>query len=153
MYEYKVVPAPKRGLKSRGVRGTEARFANALEKIMNDHAQSGWEYQRADTLPAEEREGLMGRATVYQNLLVFRRTIVEDLQVETPAAAVVAEAEKEKAPLVKDETTPVEEPATKPEPVKKPEVQTQEEIAKVDAVEPTDTSPKIDLADFKSERV
>ncbi len=72
-YEYKVVPAPTRGLKAKGVKTAEDRFAHALETEMNTLATDGWEYLRTDTLPAEQREGLMGKTTVYQNVLVFRR--------------------------------------------------------------------------------
>ena len=74
-YQYKVVPAPKRGLKARGVSSNEDRFAHALEVVMNDLGAQGWDYVRADTLPAEERQGLTGRVTVYQNMLVFRRVV------------------------------------------------------------------------------
>ena len=72
-YEFRVVPAPKAGLKAKGVRSNEERFAYALETLMNEMGAQGWDYVRADTLPAEERQGLTGRTTVYQNMLVFRR--------------------------------------------------------------------------------
>lgn len=72
-FEYKVVPAPTSGLKAKGVKSSEARFANALETLMNELGQDGWDYVRADTLPCEERSGLTGRVTKYQNMLVFRR--------------------------------------------------------------------------------
>ncbi|MCF7699788.1 DUF4177 domain-containing protein [Loktanella sp. M215] len=72
-YEYKVVPAPRRGERVKGVKAAEDRFAIALTNVMNTHAAQGWEYQRTETLPAEEREGLMGKATVFQNMMVFRR--------------------------------------------------------------------------------
>lgn len=72
-FEYKVVPAPVRGVKAKGVKTTEDRFAHALEVAMNDLAAEGWEYMRTDTLPCEQREGLMGKTTNYQNMLVFRR--------------------------------------------------------------------------------
>ena len=74
-FEYSVVPAPKKGLKAKGVRSTEDRFANALETIMNEKGADGWEYVRTDTLPAEERSGLAGSKTVYQNMMVFRRPV------------------------------------------------------------------------------
>ncbi|WP_439141180.1 DUF4177 domain-containing protein [Planktotalea sp.] len=74
-YEYKVIPAPARGLKGKGVKGADGRFANALEQVMNDMAASGWEYQRADTLPSEERSGLTSKTTVFRNVLVFRRAV------------------------------------------------------------------------------
>lgn len=80
-YEYKVVPAPVRGVKAKGVKTTEDRFAHALEVAMNELAAEGWEYMRTDTLPCEQREGLMGKTTNYQNMLVFRR---EKTAVEPP---------------------------------------------------------------------
>lgn len=81
-FEYKVVPAPVKGVKARGVKAGPDRFAHALEIVMNDLAADGWEYQRTDTLPCEEREGLMGKTTVYQNMLVFRRASIVDVQEE-----------------------------------------------------------------------
>jgi hypothetical protein len=78
-FEYKVVPAPKRGLKGKGVRGSDAKFANALQSVMNEHGSDGWEYQRTDTLPCEERQGLTGKTTTFQNMLVFRRTAASDI--------------------------------------------------------------------------
>lgn len=74
-YEYKVVPAPRRGLKAKGVKGSEAMFAHALASVMNGLGAEGWEYVRADTLPCEERQGLTGKTTVFQNMLVFRRPL------------------------------------------------------------------------------
>ncbi|MCR9125241.1 MAG: DUF4177 domain-containing protein [Rhodobacteraceae bacterium] len=72
-YEYKVVPAPGRGEKAKGVRAPEARFALALETLMNRLAEDGWEYLRAEMLPSEERQGLTGTTTNWRNMLVFRR--------------------------------------------------------------------------------
>ncbi len=83
-FEYKVVAAPKKGIKAKGLKTGEARFANALEMVMNDMGRDGWEYQRTDTLPSEERSGLTGKTTVFQNMLVFRRTIQAQ---ETPAVS------------------------------------------------------------------
>lgn len=74
-FEYMVVPAPTRGKKVKGVKGAASRFAHALSEVMNEHATAGWEYLRTDTLPAEERTGLTGRTTVFQNMLVFRRAV------------------------------------------------------------------------------
>ena len=74
-YEYKVIPAPRRGEKSKGARSVPERFAVALTQAMNDLARDGWEYLRADTLPCDERVGLTGTATHFQNMLVFRRAL------------------------------------------------------------------------------
>jgi len=74
-FEYKVIPAPKRGEKAKGAKSTEERFAYALAQVMNSLGQEGWEYVRADTLPCDERVGLTGTKTTFQNMLVFRRAV------------------------------------------------------------------------------
>lgn len=74
-YEFKVIPAPKRGEKARGVKTTEERFALALTNLMNELGAEGWDYVRADSLPCEERVGFTGSKTTFQNVLVFRRAI------------------------------------------------------------------------------
>lgn len=101
-YEYAVVPAPKKGLKARGVKSTEDRFAYALQTVMNEYGAEGWEYVRTDTLPSEERSGLTGRTTVFQNMMVFRK----------PLAAAAPDAEpKPAALLAPPEPTPPTSPA------------------------------------------
>lgn len=110
-FEYKVVPAPMRGLKARGVKGTPARFANAFQTVMNDLGVEGWEYQRTDTLPVEERQGLTGKTTTFQNMLVFRRTLDAAAE-ETPVIAALIEdqtvAPSEPEPLYLVEEASVE---------------------------------------------
>ncbi len=72
-YEYKVVPAPRKARKLKGVKTPEARFALVMQEVMNEHAAQGWEFQRAETLPVDERQGLTSSQTVFRDLLVFRR--------------------------------------------------------------------------------
>lgn len=93
-YEYQVVPAPRRGEKSRGVKATEDRFALALTGLMNRMGAEGWDYVRADTLPCDERVGLTGSKTTFQNMLVFRRVI------EVGTSLTLAEAEPAAPPLL-----------------------------------------------------
>lgn len=100
-HEYSVIPAPKKGVKGRGIKGAEAQFANALAQAMNEAAADGWEYVRAETLPSEERQGLTGKTTVYHNMLVFRRPL------KTAAEA---------APKAAPEPEKVEPPAPQPVP-------------------------------------
>ncbi|SFS72094.1 protein of unknown function [Sulfitobacter marinus] len=83
-YEYKVVPAPKKGLKSKDIKGAEARFSHALEVQMNSLASEGWEYQRAETLPSTERAGLTGTTQAWRNMLVFRRPNAGDTSAFNP---------------------------------------------------------------------
>lgn len=72
-YEFKVIPAPTKGKRAKGAKGAPGRFANALSLLMNDMAEEGWEFQRAESLPSVERVGLTGSETHQHNLLVFRR--------------------------------------------------------------------------------
>lgn len=85
-FEYKVVPAPAKGTKAKGIKTPEDRFANSIEILMNEMAAEGWEYQRAELLPSEERSGLTGSTTNWRNVLVFRRA----LAAQAPAAAAPA---------------------------------------------------------------
>lgn len=112
-FEYQVVPAPRKGKSARKIRGPEAKFANTISVLMNEMAAEGWEYQRAETLPCEERKGLTGKTTKYHSMLVFRREIaVEEAVVETPVVAAVAE------PVVKEVVAAKEAaPKKRPEPV------------------------------------
>ncbi|WP_170769234.1 DUF4177 domain-containing protein [Ruegeria lacuscaerulensis] len=74
-YEYKVVPAPQKSGKAKGAKTAEDRFAASVEQVLNQMGQDGWEYQRAELLPSEERTGLTGSTVNWRNVLVFRREI------------------------------------------------------------------------------
>lgn len=94
-FEYNVVPAPRKGEKIRGVKATEDRFALALAGLMNQMGADGWEYLRADSLPCDERVGLTGSKTTFQNMLIFRRSLgtgAETLQEARPDAPVLRAA-------------------------------------------------------------
>ncbi|MCF6445250.1 DUF4177 domain-containing protein [Nereida sp. MMG025] len=93
-FEYKVVPAPTRGKRAKGAKGPSGRFANALETIMNQMGADGWEYLRTDTLPSEERSGLTSRVTVFQNMLVFRRSREEAMSQDAPVPPKLLERPK-----------------------------------------------------------
>ena len=72
-FEYKAVPAPTRGTKAKGAKSTEDRFALSMTETLNEMAAVGWEYVRAETLPCDERKGLTGTQTTFQNILIFKR--------------------------------------------------------------------------------
>ena len=112
-FEFKVIPAPKRGEKARGVKTTEERFSLALTTLMNQLGAEGWDYVRADALPCEERVGLTGTKTTFQNVLVFRR-IVESLSADQPIARLLLQE-----PLA---TTPRLGPADAPIPGNAPAI-------------------------------
>ena len=114
IFEYKVVPAPTRGVKAKGVKGTAARFAHALQDVMNELGAQGWEYQRTDTLPVEERQGLTGKTSSFQNMLVFRRVVegdavdvpmIEDATVATDERPVEDDLPADPAPQAEDAVT------------------------------------------------
>ena len=73
-YDYKVIPAPKRARRVKGVHGSEDLFALTLTEAINEVARQGWEYVRAEHLPAETPRGwLRGSVAGEQSVLVFRR--------------------------------------------------------------------------------
>lgn len=117
-YEYKVVPAPQRGRRVRGVKSQDARFAVALEELMNELGEGGWEYLRADTLPCEEKSGFARRSMVHKTVMVFQRPLrdpaadtapvpASEATDETGAAARLPGANREEPDArVSDEGTP-----------------------------------------------
>ena len=113
-YEYKVVPAPAKGLKARGIKTPEARFAHSVESLLNTLGAEGWEYLRAELLPSDERSGLTGSTTNWRNVLVFRRVVASETEMfqprVLPPVVALPEAIEETAP----EATPDEMPAPDP---------------------------------------
>ena len=128
-YEYKVLPAPAKGEKSKGLKNAETRFAYAIERLMNDMAADGWEYQRAETLPSEERSGLTSSQTVWRNLLVFRRArasaeaALDDSGLERRRLTSAADLARTNAPEEAEPEAPEEAP--RPEPVAETEAETE----------------------------
>ncbi len=75
-FEYKCVGAPERPKRQRGVRGRSDRVALAMQEIIGAEAVDGWEYQRTDLVPVEEKRGIFSRAhEVHRAVLVFRREL------------------------------------------------------------------------------
>lgn len=97
-YEYRVVPAPDRGEKVRGAKTAGERYAQAMTSLLNRMGREGWEYQRADMLPSEERSGLTRRTTVYHHMLVFRRGMGEGADVPAAPRQLTTDAPVGKAP-------------------------------------------------------
>ncbi|NNE52673.1 MAG: DUF4177 domain-containing protein [Sulfitobacter sp.] len=127
-YEYRVVPAPRKGRKAKGVKSNEARFALALQDLMKELGRDGWEYQRADMLPSQERAGLTSSTTEWRNLLVFRRLRENDAESFKPE---LLPAPEEAAP----------EPAARKEPtVKKADKAARKADAEVQ--KPKETKPE-----------
>jgi hypothetical protein len=73
-YEYKVVPAPTRAKRVKGVHSAEEEFAHTLADAINEAARHGWEYVRAETLHHESPRGWLRSAVASdQSVLIFRR--------------------------------------------------------------------------------
>ena len=74
-YDYKVVPAPKQLKRIKGVSATAELFAATLAEAINEAAREGWEYVRAESLPATEASaaGSAAASEVIETVLVFRR--------------------------------------------------------------------------------
>lgn len=109
LYEYKVIPAPTKGKRAKGAKGSEGRFSNTVTELLNDMASQGWEFQRAESLPSIERVGLTKTETQHHNMLVFRR----------PHPDYVAPA---MAPVVAPAVSPVTAPVPAPAPSEKPDI-------------------------------
>lgn len=96
-YEYKVVPAPTKGLRAKGVKTPEGRFANSVQSVLNTQGADGWEYLRAELLPSDERSGLTSSTTNWRNVLVFRRLVLQEVdapEVETSEPLPASGAER-----------------------------------------------------------
>jgi hypothetical protein len=73
-YDYKVIPAPRRLKKVKGIKDTPELFAHTLTDAINEMARDGWEYIRAEQLAAEEPHGWFRRSTeVVQTMMIVRR--------------------------------------------------------------------------------
>ena len=86
-FEYKVIPAPLRAEKAKGVKTPEGRFARTIEGELNRMGEAGWEYVRAELLPQEERSGLKAAQTKWRTVLIFRRR--QDSEAEALQARVL----------------------------------------------------------------
>ncbi|MGB3406171.1 MAG: hypothetical protein WBA67_01620 [Jannaschia sp.] len=76
IYEFTVIPAPRKGERVEGLRTDADRMANTMTILFNEMALDGWDYVRADTLPNDMSADLSGTAPKHMTLLVFRRILV-----------------------------------------------------------------------------
>lgn len=150
IYEYKVIPAPARGQKGKGIKGAEGRFANALELQMNALATEGWEFLRAETLPNEERSGLTGTQTTYRSVMVFRRAAAGTLEAFEPETLVAEPTAELPAPTEDAAETDAEGAATAPE---DPDAAVAEDAVEGAAVEEADQASVPKLPEALKKRV
>lgn len=93
MFEYKLVPAPEKSSKRKGLKGS-ALFAATLEELFNTLGAEGWQYLRAESLPEEVRSALTSRRTATRTLLVFQRRLPHGAPPPDVPVPVAADAEE-----------------------------------------------------------
>ncbi|CTQ51355.1 hypothetical protein JDO7802_03394 [Jannaschia donghaensis] len=76
IYEYDVIPAPKKPQRIAGLTREDDRVAHELSELFNDMAVEGWEYVRADTINIDDVTGIAGNVPKAHTLLVFRRPLI-----------------------------------------------------------------------------
>ena len=75
-YEYRVIPAPRRLKRIKGMSSTAEIFAATLTESINAEARGGWEYVRSESLTAEEPAGWFRRAAIVEEtMMIFRRPL------------------------------------------------------------------------------
>lgn len=73
-YDYKIVPAPKRAKKVKGVSGAADLFALTLNDAVNELARQGWEYYCSEQLSIQTPGGWLSRSRTEEHaVLVFRK--------------------------------------------------------------------------------
>ena len=91
-FEYKTICAPRKALKIKGVKGADNRYAQTLTDVINAQSANGWEYFRAESLPVDEKSGMMGKtAEKYLSLLIFRRENIETYEEPAFSPAIIEE--------------------------------------------------------------
>lgn len=112
-YEYKCVGAPERAKRRRGAKTRSDRVAAAMQDVIAAESKDGWEYQRTDLIPMEEKAGLLSRShEVHRAVLVFRRALAGAQPVAAPVAAPAATPE----PMAPEPSVKTKEPELAPEP-------------------------------------
>jgi|LGVF01.2.fsa_nt_gb hypothetical protein len=108
-FEYKTICTPRKALKIKGVKGADNRYAQTLTDVINAQSADGWEYFRAETLPVDEKSGMMGKtAEKYLSLLIFRRENIETYEEPTFSPTTTEEPSEPivlQTPVVDDEVS------------------------------------------------
>lgn len=142
-YEYMVLPAPRTAPRAKGVKGLDGRFAVGLAALMNEHAADGWQFQRAETMPCEERRSLIARKTVeMQTVLVFRRSV--EPVARTVSASHRTSTEMPENPAGRIDARPAARVTSDPEPIAAPRPAT---------AEPSRSMPKLGPARGEADHV
>lgn len=73
-YDYKVVPAPKRVKKIKGISAAPDLFALTLTEAINEVARQGWEYYCSESITVQAPGGWFKRGAIEEQVvLIFRK--------------------------------------------------------------------------------
>jgi hypothetical protein len=126
MYEYKVIPAPRKAQRSKGAKGTTERFAVGLQATLNEMGIGGWSFVRSETLPVDERHGLLRKVVEeFHTVLIFRRPLTPHTATEDTAAQHRPKFFAEKTPA--EAAAPALGAATDAEVIATPEIRAEKE--------------------------
>lgn len=103
MFEYKVVPAPARARKVKGLKTVSARFAHTLAESINAESAGGWKFERTETLTCETRSTLGKTRMSTETVMVFSRPVQSAAQ---GAAAATSDATQAYAVEAYEEVEP-----------------------------------------------
>lgn len=135
MYEYRVIPAPLRGKKAKGLKTSSERFSFALQDVMNEQSADGWEYHRAETLPFEERSRMGRKSSSFQSVLIFRRLLLPEEAGNTPAEPYYAPP-SEQAPVHQDNAAYAPEPEQEAQEIAPPTIEEEPQAEPLRATRP-----------------
>lgn len=114
-FEYKVINAPRKPGKARGVKGFDDKYAHTLSELMNEMATDGWQYSRAESIPVDEKSGMMGKVTEkYLTLLIFQRALPDAEQEPEPIPTFLRSNETASSESTPEPTTERREPTLSP---------------------------------------
>ncbi|MBN8291584.1 DUF4177 domain-containing protein [Rhodobacter sp. NTK016B] len=137
MFEYKVVPAPVRAVRVKGLKTTAERFAHTVAESINAEAAGGWQFVRTETMPCETRSALGATKQTQQVVMIFAREVGARRPDAGAALAAVQAAPAVPAPApapVRAAPQPVADP--EPQPVAEaPRVQPEPQVAQAPAEE------------------
>jgi hypothetical protein len=128
MYEYKVIPAPRKAQRTKGAKGTTERFAIGLQATLNELGASGWSFVRSETLPVDERHGLLRKAVEeFHTVLIFRRPLTARAATEEASGQHRLKFFAEKAPAPAKTSAPALGAANDAEVIATPEIRAEKE--------------------------
>lgn len=86
VYEFKMIPAPERPARMKGLARGEDQFCATLTNVVNEMAADGWEYVRCEALPCSRSRWAFWARRTERQVFVFRRLRVRSTLLPSPEA-------------------------------------------------------------------